>query len=459
MERIGIKKNFGKAIGAQTMNWPARIAEPSLGRRRRTRRLGALLIALPTVLITAAIIILAIDWRQQSLNRTLIDAIESHKTEQVLALLRGGASPNAVKHEAIPNGPKWLLDNLWRRLRGLPPSTHASGPTALRLAVETDDPPVVEALLLRGARDPHSQSSAGLSLIGKALDLKNNRIVQVLWRNGIVEKEDLVPLLLWAVSQNDRSTVTALLARGAAINGTGNGPGERPFYIAAEAGNWPMMRLLVARGASVNGGGDNLEIAGALSLAAKENDFELARFLLAHGADVNAAVRFGSALTKAAENGNTDMVRLLLAHHAGPNEGDYHNALPILVEDKPHILKLLLKAHANPNVHVWGGPSLLGLVATNGDEESTAAILAAGGYIDGIGQRGDTALMDAACYGQIQIVRLLLRRGAKVNVVGWRSDYENRSEGTALDIALRTGHADIARLLRRWGALRAKAIR
>jgi ankyrin repeat protein len=424
----------------------------------------AIAFGVPICLIAAAVVLVAIDYRQATLDRDLIAAIESDKSEVALKLLRQGADVNASKGAATNRStPLSLLQDLWRRIRGQPVARQPSGPTALLLAVETDETEVVEELLRHRPRDLHPRDKSGSTLVGKALQNDDNRIVQALYQAGAYEKEDLYWLLSWAVGRSDEVLTAEFLARGAPINGTDPNACQTPFYVAAEARDWSMMKYLLKRGANVNGGGDGLDYASALSYAAERNDFEMVRFLLAHGAQVNKEVRFGNALTKAAEAGNVEMVRLLLRHKADPSIGDYHNDLSVLIaiNNKTKVLKLLLTAGANPNVDAWGGKSLLGIAASLGNLEAVTAVLSAGAKVNRASSHGGTtALMDAAASGRLPIVRLLLDRGARVNQHAKDSSAEGVLDGdTALNLAIRNGHRELAKLLRRRGGRRSAELR
>jgi ankyrin repeat protein len=435
-----------------------RVKRSSRLRRPKARLWIAAVVATPVVLIIAAAILLGLDWRQQRVNAALLTAIEHHQTAAALALLERGASANAERDAPVHTTLVSQLQHLWESIHGAARTRQPSGPTALLLAVQADDATVAEALLRRHVRYLHVRDSEGASLARLANEQSSGQLVHLLWDYRAFDPDDLPVFLFWAASHHDVALASASLARGAPVNGASDEPvDEDPLYAAADCRDWEMMRLLLAHGASVNGGGDGTDYAGALSLAAERNDFPLVRFLLAHGADVNAEVRFGSALTKAAEAGNVEMARLLLAHKADPNIGDYHNELSTEVADKPRVLRLLLRAGANPNADAFDGRTLLGIAASNGDAGSVNAVLAAGGKINRPSEyKGTTALMDASAAGQLPIVRLLLRRGANVNA-RVRHEYYNefRWGGTAVDVAIQGGHAAVARLLRRHGGRRA----
>lgn len=428
--------------------------------RRKPHVFLIALVGTPLLLTIAYGVIFGMDLRQERLNAGLIQEIEWPDATAALRLLQQGAGPNAVKRTGAPPTVQSLLQGLWNRLRGVPAARPAA-PSALLLAVKNNETPVVEALLKRGAKGRHARDDEGKTLIGMSAAHENHRIMRDLWQYHAYEPEDLSTLLSLAVVENDRAMILTLLAQGAPIHGASLYAGS-PFYDVAARDNLPMMQFLLDHGASVNDGGDCTVCATALSAAVENDDIIMARFLLSRGANINATVRFGSALTRAVEMGRADMVRFLLARGADPNIGNYHEGLPIVAaaQQKTELLKLLLEAGADPNIHDWGGPTLLGMVAGNGDAEAVRAVLAAGAHINEHGAyNGSTALMDAAAAGQLATVRLLLRRGALVNIRGhWEDEATKPGESpdkTALDLAIRKQHWDVTRLLRHFDARRA----
>lgn len=96
--------------------------------------------------------------------------------------------------------------------------------------------------------------------------------------------------------------------------------------------------------------------------------------------------------------------------------------------------------------HVYFLNENLDIAAGNGDLRAVRSLLNRGGSanaegVDGIG----TALIDASAAGHIQIVQLLIERGADVNLA-------NSHGETALHAAKTAGHNDIARILLKAGA-------
>src|SRR5690349_24803755 len=94
-------------------------------------------------------------WRslqQQHRNRALITAVTQQDQGEVLRLLAAGADPNA---RDIPQDQRTFWQVFLDQLRGKPPVTDPDHPTALQVALMTEESrhsiPIVEALIKHGA--------------------------------------------------------------------------------------------------------------------------------------------------------------------------------------------------------------------------------------------------------------------------------------------------------------------
>jgi ankyrin repeat protein len=67
--------------------------------------------------------------------------------------------------------------------------------------------------------------------------------------------------------------------------------------------------------------------------------------------------------------------------------------------------------------------------------------------VDAVGRVGNSSLMWAAYFGETDVVKYLLTKGADVNLI-------NEDGHTALQLASKKGHRDIVKLLRNYGARR-----
>lgn len=168
-----------------------------------------------------------------------------------------------------------------------------------------------------------------------------------------------------AVAKDNLSAVRALLAKGADVNAK-DGDGATPLGNAISYGRDDMVKLLLENGAALNIGG----IHDPLYLAAFSLRTDVVGLLLRHGANINATlVNSQPLLTFAVQQDRPDVARFLLANGADVNvkgsDGDTP-LLKVVCSDigtdaasmkemfKRTTAKLLVEYRANVNV---AGPS------------------------------------------------------------------------------------------------------
>lgn len=104
----------------------------------------------------------------------------------------------------------------------------------------------------------------------------------------------------------------------------------------------------------------------------------------------------------------------------------------------PRDVRSALLRGADPNSSAPGtGPAIATAAAAKAYDALRALLESPETRIDATNARNETALMFAALHGEIDIVRLLLRKGAEVNRPGW----------TPLHYAASMGRLDVVRLL------------
>ena len=157
--------------------------------------------------------------------------------------------------------------------------------------------------------------------------------------------------------------------------------------------------------------------------------------LLDDGADVNTKDKNGiTALMLASSDGNTDIVELLLAQGADVNAKNTQGKTALeLTSDEG--VKALIRQHGQPTT-----PSDLCYAARVGDLQLIKNYLARKVDINGRGNEGLTALIEASQEGRKDAVDLLLSQGADVNA---QTDYGL----TALIGASQNGRRDVVLLL------------
>lgn len=209
---------------------------------------------------------------------------------------------------------------------------------------------------------------------------------------------------------------------------------------AAKDGNAVAVKQILDRGADVNA--STSKGKRALMVAASEGKAEVARLLIERGAEVDAADVYGTtALIVAATSGHTDVVALLLEHGADPAASDSSGGSPLVNATffgHADTVKLLLSKL--PKLEKQDGEELLMMAAGLGHAEIVGALLDYGVNINGRGLKQRTALMAAAAFNKIDVVRMLLARG--VDLAAADEDGE-----TALTVAREKGNDEIAALL------------
>ena len=245
----------------------------------------------------------------------------------------------------------------------------AQGHTPLTLAAAFGSYQAVQ-LLIAGGADVRAVSNSGVTALHRA--------------TGDVKK------------------VRLLIDRGADVHASSQ-LGRTPLLVAASAnGTAETIRLLLDAGADVNGA-DSLGVTPLIAAASVDNA-EVAKLLLAKGAEVNARANVGqsaTALMGAAFNGNAEVTRLLLARKA---------KLDVVSADRGATVK-------NGAV-LFGNVTALHMATSSGNAEVVKLLLNAGAAVDAPDARGMTALMWSVSTDRPdpRIVRMLLDKGANPSV-------------------------------------------
>lgn len=186
-----------------------------------------------------------------------------------------------------------------------------------------------------------------------------------------------------AIRRDDFAALEKLLHSGALVN-VKDSRGGTPLMYAAAVGSEGMMRRLIAVGADVNARNS----FDATALMWSSDSLPMVRLLVEHGADVNARSKQGHTPIRlaASQSGGLEIVKLLLEKGA--------------------------RLNIAPDAH--GGTPLAAAAATN-DTALVKFLLDKGGQDVLSGPAGPRALMAAAAFGNVEIVKLLLANGVPVN--------------------------------------------
>jgi uncharacterized protein len=348
------------------------------------------------------------------------DAAMRGDREAVRSALGRKADVNAAQidgstalHWAVERDDVEIVDLLIRAGARVTARTR-EGVTPLQLAATNGNGPMIDRLLKAGADSNAALTPAGDSALMMAARTGKTDAIRVLLEAGanVNAKESWggTTALMWAVSEGHAEAARTLIAAGADINARSN-------YVAAANGRGFEGRTPLASSTDAK----PVEFASGwltpLMLAAREGNVELTGILVTAGADVNAIAGDGkTALAMAIFNGNYEAASLLVDNKADVNKADAQRFTPlfwtvdrrnmetapnfpwIVTSDPMPLIHKLLDAGANPNALVNNTPR------ARMREGSPRIVFA-------------TALMRAAFAGDLELVKLLLARGADPNVI------------------------------------------
>lgn len=221
-----------------------------------------------------------------------------------------------------------------------------------------------------------------------------------------------------AIERGDLKAATALLDAGhAADTPIGEGEGRHtPLQRAAWNGRTEIAKLLLARGADVNA---TSSVYGSPLLAAASRGWDdLAAVLLEAGAAVDQRdERRGRALHSAVSNGNRDLAALLLKAGARVEESapGYTPLMYAAMNDDAEMIRLLVKSGAKVNAVAkgeYGGGNPLLIAVENGRALALKALIELKADVNVRSSEGEPALKLAKAAGDESIVTLLKNAGA-----------------------------------------------
>ena len=365
-------------------------------------------------------------------NSPIADAAQNQNREALRSLLRQKADVNAPQldgttalHWAVRLNDLETADVLIRAGANVN-ATNRDGATPLQLAALNGSAAMIEKLVKAGA-DPNAPlSSSGDTALMLAARTGTTDAIKVLLETGgnVNAKESwggTTPLMS-AVAERHPAAVKMLIERGADVSARSN-------FVAAANG-----RGFEGRTPSAPKNDQAVEefASGwltALMFAAREGDLESARLLVGAGADVNAVAADGKdALGLAIFNGNYDVASFLIDSKSNVNKADTQGFTPLFwavdrrnMETAPNfpwmvtadplpLIRKMLDAGANPNAL---------------DNNTPRARMRAGSPRIVFA----TALMRAAFSGDLELVKLLLAKGADPTIRS--KDYETMLEAAA----------------------------
>lgn len=294
------------------------------------------------------------------------------------------------------------------------------GITPLVSAVEKGYCSVISMLVDEGA-DLTKATTSGITPMLKAAQLGRSETMEVLIRGGAEinggANDTMAPLLACTENNQCVTPLKLLLDNGADIHQS-DATGTTPFLSACAKGNYETVEFLLGRGAIISG--VNINGEGPLYMAASAGSIEVLNLLLDHGAEITAVTPSGKgAIHAAARMGHVDVFEKLVDRGVAVNLPSNSGETPLsLALDEGRWDLVMAATRKGAVMH----PALVNKLT---------------------GQRNP--LLRAAKDGNIEMMRLLLDNGARVNM----SDNTNR---TALHWATSCRHFNVMELLLQRGA-------
>src|SRR5712692_8209186 len=257
---------------------------------------------------------------------SLVQAARQADKQAVRALLQKSSDVNAATPDgntallwAVQNDDRDMVDLLLRAGADVKAANRYGG-TPLSLAAVNGNAAVIDLLLEAGA-DPDTALPGGETALMTAARTGGGQAIRALIDHGAdVNARDSSrgqTALMWAAARDHAQAIRILVAAGADVNARTNNPaksggrmsesgntfssppptGFTPILFAVRAGSLDAVRALLEAGAHVN---DTLSDGeSSLVVAAANAHWELASFLLDHGADPNLAGAGWNALHQA----------------------------------------------------------------------------------------------------------------------------------------------------------------
>jgi ankyrin repeat protein len=215
--------------------------------------------------------------------------------------------------------------------------------------------------------------------------------------------------LIWAVDRLDYEVAEALIAKKADPNAT-NEFGAMPLTDAARQSNQRLVKMLLDAGARVDSRNPDGETA--LMMAIKGGELSIVQMLVAAGANVNTVEEFHKQTplmyASAANRNAAPMVKLLLSKGADVKPRAMYSDWDSQITSEP-------RAQYRP----VGGLNAMLYAARSGCYECVEDLISAGAEVNLPTPEGVSPLMIAIDNEHNEVAKLLMDKGADINVWDW----------------------------------------
>lgn len=336
-------------------------------------------------------------------------AVENNNKEIVFLLLDKGVTQKEAVSEAFESG----HDNLIRQLA----ERDKNYDQYLALAFEKSMRPLAEYFVSKGA-ETRQINDEGNTLVHLAAKNGSEEMLRYcleqLGLDLFAENYKKETALMLAVASNNTNLVNYMLGKGAHANSF-NASGENALFYIRE-NNLEMFEVLVNNGADLSHATQNNSTL--LINAARSENYDIVRYLLNNGAEVNAKDDLGHTAFQyiiSPYDRNRDLVELFLSKGADVNTRDTKGGKSLMYyaieSESESRIRFLLGLGASVNTLNDSGdrPSV-------DDPDIIRLLIEAGADINAMDDRDDTYLCEAIADDNLELAHYLVNKGADVNV-------------------------------------------
>jgi ankyrin repeat protein len=352
----------------------------------------------------------------------LLAATASGNAHLVTSLLEAGAdisvrdlAGNSALHLAAAANDVYMIQHL--HARGLDPTlvNHAKY-QPIHVAAEHDAPEAALKIIQLGAipseRADVDQRTTPLDLAYKH---HSERFIEVMAENGY--RVDFNTAIAYGDTKAIKEHLNENIDQLSATSRIGN----TPILGACSAGNIEVIDLLVDWGANIHD--YNARGQCCLSIAMINGNFDLVRYLLEKGVDINMApesAQFDTVLHQQVRFGDAEKVAFILSLNPNAGATNLYGQTPMhvaVIENKPEIVRLMSDAGVFIDPKERDARTPLHFAATQDNATMAALLLELGANIESSDRQRQTPLHAAVVAGSMNAMNLLLEKGADMK---WR---------------------------------------
>ena len=253
-----------------------------------------------------------------------------------------------------------------------------------------------------------------------------------------------------AVKANDRAKIKSLIEANSQLVHAKDADGRTPLHRACEGVHFEVVKFLVEKGADVNARNGFRDTP--LHYAAQSGNADVVKLLLDNGADPTARNNMRStALIRAVQENKIELAEYLISKGGDVDPAlldVYHSVTPLKAAISIGNIEMVKMLHRNGSDIQYRKPygeNYLHFAVAYGKIDIAEYLITCGLDVNSVKAGGLTPLHLASIFGKTDMVKFLVKRGANLNI-------KSKDGGTPLHFAVASRNSEIAEFLRLSGA-------